>query len=117
MLAYPVNLWLVAKKLKHGMGTERALGKGGADVNLERERLAKVAPAESALTTQTAPQPVHDMSAMNMGDSVSTASKVVVTLLTVMMLAAGVWLAGRYGDFSMRAGEPMDEMQMNNMKH
>ncbi|MGI8494604.1 MAG: DUF4396 domain-containing protein, partial [Pyrinomonadaceae bacterium] len=32
VLAYPVNLWLVAKKLKHGMGTERALGKGGTKV-------------------------------------------------------------------------------------
>ena len=29
VLAYPVNLWLVAVGLKHGMGTERALGKGG----------------------------------------------------------------------------------------
>ncbi len=156
VLAYPVNLWLVAKKLKHGMGTERALGKGGADVNVERERLAGVAPAEPALTTQAAPQPVQDMSVMNMkampemkktsdgeispshtaalhdaggdapvnemsgmnmGGDVSTASKIVVTLITILMLAAGVWLAGRYGDFSMRAGEPMDEMQMNNMKH
>jgi hypothetical protein len=27
--AYPVNWWLVAKGLKHGMGTQRALGKGG----------------------------------------------------------------------------------------
>ncbi len=27
VLAYPVNLWLVAKKLKNGMGTERAPAK------------------------------------------------------------------------------------------
>lgn len=27
--AYPINVWLVQKGLKHGMGTERALGKGG----------------------------------------------------------------------------------------
>ncbi|MDP9311981.1 MAG: DUF4396 domain-containing protein [Chloroflexota bacterium] len=27
--AYPVNVWLVATGLKHGMGTVRALGKGG----------------------------------------------------------------------------------------
>ncbi len=155
VLAYPVNLWLVAKKLKHGMGTERALGNGGANVNIERERLTKAAPAEPALSTQAASQPerdvsamnmkampemkktsdgeispshsaamhdaggdatVSEMSGMNMGGSVSGASKVVVTLLTVVMLAAGVWLAGRYGDFSMRAGEAMDEMQMNNIK-
>ena len=28
--AYPVNWWLVAKGLKHGMGTQRAAGTGGA---------------------------------------------------------------------------------------
>ena len=28
--AYPVNYWLVKHRIKHGMGTERALGKGGA---------------------------------------------------------------------------------------
>jgi Domain of unknown function (DUF4396) len=30
VLAYPVNYWLVKRDLKHGMGTVRALGKGGA---------------------------------------------------------------------------------------
>ena len=29
-VAYPVNYWLVKNKLTHGVGTERALGKGGA---------------------------------------------------------------------------------------
>ncbi|MEY4064189.1 MAG: hypothetical protein RIR26_397 [Pseudomonadota bacterium] len=29
IIAYPVNWWLVAKGLKHGMGTVRALGRGG----------------------------------------------------------------------------------------
>jgi hypothetical protein len=28
--AYPVNMWLVASKLKHGMGTELVLGEGGS---------------------------------------------------------------------------------------
>ena len=148
VLAYPVNLWLVAKKLKHGMGTERALGKGGADVNLEHERLAEVAPGKavanqdkiqsahdmSAMNMKAMPEmksdkaemphsdgihdaPVNEMSGMNTGGNVSITSKIVVTLITILMLTAGVWLAGRYGDFSMRAGKPMDEMQMNNMKH
>ncbi|MDQ3749042.1 MAG: DUF4396 domain-containing protein [Acidobacteriota bacterium] len=148
VLAYPVNLWLVAKKLKHGMGTERALGKGGADVNVERERLAGVEPSEatfnkdkiqpahdmSAMNMKAMPEmksdkaeishsdgnhdaPANEMSGMNMGGNVSTASKIVVTLITIVMLAAGVWLAGRYGDFSMRTGNAMDEMPMNNMNH
>ncbi len=29
LVAYPVNLWLVARGLKHGMGTVRVLGQGG----------------------------------------------------------------------------------------
>ncbi|MDQ3064502.1 MAG: DUF4396 domain-containing protein [Acidobacteriota bacterium] len=131
VLAYPVNLWLVAKKLKHGMGTERALGKGGADVNTERENLAETAHDMSAMPQMSEKQmsgmkpdkaempQAHTgaMSGMERGGDVSIASKIVVTIITIVMLAAGVWLAGRYGNFSMRAGEAMDEMQMNNMNH
>ena len=38
LLAYPVNTWMVAKGLKHGMGTVRALGKGGHSLDAERSR-------------------------------------------------------------------------------
>ena len=55
-VAYPVNLWLVAAGLKHGMGTQRALGKGGHGPALElvwrrllrSGRLAKMAAASNA---------------------------------------------------------------------
>ncbi len=47
--AYPVNAWLVAKGLKHGMGTVRALGKGGHSLEAERVRLTPdPAPASAA---------------------------------------------------------------------
>jgi hypothetical protein len=36
VVAYPVNVWLVAAGLKHGMGTQRALGTGGHGMDLER---------------------------------------------------------------------------------
>lgn len=42
-LAYPVNWWLVKSGLKHGMGTERALGKGGTKVAAARARLSTAA--------------------------------------------------------------------------
>lgn len=45
--AYPVNYWLVKNKLKHGMGTERALGKGGA---APEETLEAVQVSETKLT-------------------------------------------------------------------
>jgi hypothetical protein len=41
ILAFPVNYWLVATGLKHGMGTVRALGKGGHDLATERELIQR----------------------------------------------------------------------------
>ena len=38
LVAYPVNLWMVEKGLKHGMGTQRALGMGGHSMDDERRR-------------------------------------------------------------------------------
>jgi hypothetical protein len=37
--AYPINVWMVSKGLKHGMGTVRALGRGRHSVEAEHERL------------------------------------------------------------------------------
>lgn len=65
-LAFPINWWLVRAGLKHGMGTERALGRGGADVNVERERLAASAPTEPAAPAsheRGSPRPVPDAGA------------------------------------------------------
>ena len=36
VVAFPINWWLVANNLKHGMGTVRALGKGGHSLDAER---------------------------------------------------------------------------------
>ena len=40
VVAFPVNMWLVAVGLKHGMGTVRVLGKGGHSLAAETERIA-----------------------------------------------------------------------------
>jgi hypothetical protein len=49
---------------------------------------------------------------MDMGDGaqVSGLRKALATLLTLLMLAAGYYLADRYGDLSMRPGEAMGDM-------
>lgn len=149
VVAYPVNYWLVKNKLKHGMGTERALGKGGA----AQEETALAAPrmAMSGMAGMDHGQPVaaampmdhsahaghtvpamkmaadskapsmpatsmnmgsHAMAGMDMsgGANVSGLRKALVTLLTLLMLAAGYWLAGRYGDLSMQPGRAMAPM-------
>jgi hypothetical protein len=47
-LAYPVNWWLVAVGLKHGMGTVRALGKGGHGLAAERQMFG-AGPGEASM--------------------------------------------------------------------
>ena len=37
----PVNVWMVDKGLKHGMGTQRGLGKGGHSIEAEHARWAE----------------------------------------------------------------------------
>ncbi|RPD43933.1 DUF4396 domain-containing protein [Hymenobacter sediminis] len=124
VVSYPVNYWLVKNRLKHGMGTERALGKGGAS----REEVSPAAPAgrpmagmhhaapadpaASLHAGHTMAASAHDMPGMAMGggQQVSSGRKAVVTVLTLLMLAVGYWLAARYGDLSMRPGEPMMDM-------
>ena len=48
LVAYPVNVWMVQKGLKHGMGTQRALGKGGHTMEAERARWTDQQPAAEA---------------------------------------------------------------------
>ena len=105
-LAYPVNWWLVKNGLKHGMGTERVLGRGGAKVGAERARL-------SAAAVHLAPgvAPAHNMSGMKTS-GVSSQRKLLVTLVTIVMLVGGLTLAALYGDVSMRAGEHAMPMSM-----
>ncbi len=92
ILAMPVNAWLVAKKLKHGMGTERVLGKGGSP----------------------APRTQNDMTMDGMKPTVSFTQKAVVAMLTVTMLVIGVAIAARTGGFRQPARNdvPMGGMKM-----
>ncbi len=75
LLAYPVNWWLVASGLKHGMGSSRALGNGGPDTAHE--------PAMAGPTTT---------------------AKAAVAGITLALLAIGVGLAATVADLSMHAG-------------
>ncbi|MEV7615746.1 DUF4396 domain-containing protein [Streptomyces sp. NPDC089799] len=75
--AYPVNVWLVANHLKHGMGTVRALGEGGGPL-------------------PPTPSPAHGGMAMGEGE-VTVEQKTAMATLTVLFLAAGVLLAAVFG--------------------
>lgn len=104
IFAFPVNWWLVKNKLKHGMVTERALGKGGE--------------ALSNKTTMNG-MPEHNMSKASndssmemMKSNVSAQHKFFVAILSLLILAIGIASAVNWGDLSMRPKGNMHNMQM-----
>jgi Domain of unknown function (DUF4396) len=74
-VAYPVNVWLVARRLKHGMGTVYVLGRGGHSPEQERAGHEATVPA---------PPPHWE--------------QIAVTLASLGALAVGLLLAARLGE-------------------
>lgn len=122
LLAIPINWWLVKNKLKHGMGTEKALGKGGADAKADKvmEKDGNTMPGmqmnhssmttnQSAETNKTSLTTAHQM---HMQPTVSLQTKVAFAVLSLIVLVVGVLAAAHWGDFSMR---PQDAMSMPGM--
>ncbi len=99
-LAYPVNVWLVAKGLKHGMATEAALGRGGLPLPDIREPVAVGhASSDDRLpppSYRRGQEPGHQSTASDLAMSMVAAA-------TVLLLAVGVWVAAAFGDLSMAA--------------
>ncbi len=93
LLAYPVNVWLVARGLKHGMGTEQVLGRAGtsSEVTRRAETMSGLSGSASAIR---APAP-HDT-----GPVVSRLEMVAVAAITLALLIAGVLIAASFGDLS-----------------
>jgi hypothetical protein len=101
-LAYPINWWLVKKHLKHGMGTDRALGHGGQKTPTQSAALKMSMdgkPGRAGGVADTAPREAGMTDPE--GEHVSRWRLSAVALLTGMMLLVGVALAAKYGDFSM----------------
>lgn len=131
LLAYPVNVWLVARGLKHGMGTVRALGRGGHNLETERASLAALAGpprrahlpgADVAAPTSGADAPSGsagpDAGGEGHGEAggdghgdeqsrASTAEILAVILLTSALLAIAVVIAAVFGDLTMSGAHAM----------
>lgn len=103
-LAYPINFWLVENHLKHGMGTDRVLGKGGTKVGNFQDQGV---PAASAVHGTLGRQSSRNTPTLKMADmqkkGVSHFRKSLIAVLTLVMLACGIALAARYGNVAMRA--------------
>lgn len=85
VLAYPVNRWLVENSLKHGMGTERALGKGGGSMSEHASHAAAMAMPEM--------KPAQ----------VTWVGKLAMAAITLLMLGGGVLVAAHFGNLGMRS--------------
>ncbi len=83
ILAFPVNSWLVANRLKHGMGTVRAIGRGGHRAELERGMAAQ--------REQTGMHREHD--GQRPEGTVSPVRIIIMSALTLLMLAVGSVIA------------------------
>jgi hypothetical protein len=113
ILAIPVNWWMVKNKLKHGMGTEKALGNGGSkksnkmnmpDMNME------TANEHSASKMQVVKNSDDHMKGMDMNSNVSLRTKVFVAIISIIVLAIGILAAGCWGDFSMKPRDKINNM-------
>ena len=118
VVAYPVNVWLVAVGLKHGMGTVRVLGEGGHSLATERERrvegppdAAQAMPASHGMAAEpgapmaSVPTSTRDgISPSPMVNDIraTRAQLTAVAMLTCVLLGAGVLIAALGGDLSMR---------------
>lgn len=117
LLAIPINWWLVKTKQKHGMGTQKALGQGGAVTMALPEEYS----AMNMVNMNNMDNPsVHKQQVaspqgerMEMHSTVSSSKKTVMAIITVIWLALGVLVAFRFGDFSMRPKDNEPRMDMN----
>ena len=92
VVAYPVNLWLVGVRLKHGMGTVRALGHGGHAVAAENMAAPMPAMKHGAMTS---------MEEMAAGPGANAPQIMAMTVLTLLALGGGIIIATVFGRWAM----------------
>ena len=90
-VAYPVNLWLVGVRLKHGMGTVRALGHGGHAVDAEK----------MVDMPEMKPGAMAGMEGMAAGPGATPPQIVAMTALTLLALGGGIIIATLFGRWAM----------------
>lgn len=94
-LAYPVNVWLVARGLKHGMGTDRVLGRGGRPT-----KAGSVGPVRDAGADAGAED-------RGQGAPASRGEIVRMVIVTLALLVGAAIVAAAFGDLSMSAGRAL----------
>ncbi len=99
-VAYPINVWLVAKHMKHGMGTVRVFGHGGAPSGAPDGSTDGGTPGMDGMDGD-AMSGMAGMAGMGPGTamaSTATHQEVVgMTILSLVALAAGIVVAAVFG--------------------
>ncbi len=126
LVGYPVNVWLVAVGLKHGMGSVRALGAGGHSLEAEAKRIRETsgevpagliaAKTSAAARTKKSARKDHtsmEHKRMSMTGGATKPQLVAITLLTLLALGAGIVLAGLSGGFA--TGHAMESVPTSHM--
>jgi hypothetical protein len=113
-LAFPVNWWMVKHHLKHGMGTVRALGKGGEPFENEEKNNNGMAGMSGHGTPQHSAMKSMKGEAMTMPMkvSVSLQTKLFVAFLSLIILGLGIATAAYWGNYKMRPGNSSHAMKM-----
>jgi len=92
LAAYPVNVWLVARGLKHGMGAVEVLGRGGHSLDVERGLMRRKADGAPAPSGRESPARYRGG-----GRGMLRTEVVLVTLASLGALAVGVVISVRFG--------------------
>jgi hypothetical protein len=109
LIAYPINWWLVERGLKHGMMTVRPSGKpvphaAGLVLAGEALRLSlAVRPLESSAASMSGVSSMPDIS-QSAQHRTTSGELARMTVLTFIVLAAGIAVVGIAGNLSMRPG-------------
>jgi hypothetical protein len=99
-VAYPVNLWLVGVRLKHGMGTVRALGEGGHPIAAEAQPAPMAGMSHGSTGGMAGMEGTGSMGSM--GSMAATPPQIVaMTVLTLVALGAGIIVATLFGRWAM----------------
>jgi len=114
VIAYPVNVWLVAVGLKHGMGSVRVLGAGGHSLEAEATRIrttsgeqplgltsAMAGPGKATAEHMPQGRASAEHEKMSMKGGATGPQLAAVKLLTLLALGAGVVLADLSGGLGM----------------
>ena len=91
-LAYPVNVWLVARRLKHGLMTVRSGQRGGSDA-ASHAAMGHDAMGPGAMSAQPVPS---SSDSANEPPLVTRTQLAAVTGFTLLMLAAGMYVPAAF---------------------